>query len=514
MMVYPTSPNNSTASLTQKLHDLGRLKPKSEQKEEKEFEIVYMPDRPARLVTPVEAPTEEECGDDIVRWRRALVKEQRGISPGRQYDNMDMPGHRSPRHHQGRVGKERRPQRGCVMQVPALTGLTLLDDSSVTTESDDDGEGHIQDQHRHATSSTEKLHASSMHSAGPTPFFTGTATSSPPATNARSPGPSLATVMGKNNLAETRYTGGRKEAKKAPPRLGQRPFLEIGQRGERTRATTHRGLTRHEAIPNLRVEAPTPTDAEKPVGFPQAALPPPPLSQRRLLPQQSRKSPSPSNTVRTIWPSPLGIYDPKRIEQPSPTPEREKYSEKPLPAPPAPPTRSQRRPAPAPLPATPISASISERHQQLYRQQHQQQHIASQMKIKTTSTPGSSLSSSPLSKGSSTSTSTPSRKSPSPSPHIHIPASRFRDVNNEGLKSRPGRSPSLKVSDDDADFLAWKKPAERARSEREVREKGDSADLFLEIIEQYDDAVVEREGWRGWRTGLEVGRGGMGIGGG
>ncbi|KAK3308140.1 uncharacterized protein B0T15DRAFT_98998 [Chaetomium strumarium] len=527
MVVYPTSPNNSTASLSHRLRDLGRIKPKSERKDEREFEIIHTPDRPARLVTPVEAPTEEECGDDIARWRRAVAQ---GRS---QYGTTDMPGHRSLRHYRGRQEEERRPQAGYLKQVPTLASSAGPDDSYVSTESDDsDGHYHAtgsvygrelrhrghgrqaglpQHKNRRQLLATDKHCASSVPAAISAPWSTGTATSPPPATQQRSPSPAL-------SLSEIRYTtGGRKEAKRAPPRLAQRAFLGTGRGNERTEASTHRGMTRREAIPSLTVEAPTPTAGQRPVGFPQPTRPPPPLSQRRLLAQQPRhKTPSPSHTARTVWPSPLGIiYDPRRMQQP-PTPEREKYSEKPLPAPPTPPpppSRSQRRPAPA----TPISASISQRHQQLYQQQ---QHIASQMKATTattttttnttsTTTPASSLSSSPLSRESR-------------SPRLHIPTSRFREGrtttsnNNQGLRRPAGPEPGqrpflLKVGDDDdddnnTDFLLARKKnpstGERARSEREAvrQDKGDDydADLFLEIIEQYDDAVVERGRRKGW----------------
>jgi potassium/chloride transporter 9 len=207
----------------------------------------------------------------------------------------------------------------------------------------------------------------------------------------------------------------RREATKAPPRLAQRAFLDTRPRGNlkgnglQPRVAVRGGNNGQgrQAIPSLSVEAPTPTDEQKPLTH---RAPPPP--------QQQRKSPSPSNTIRTIWPSPLGIYYPTQANQP-PTPERLRYMEKPLPPPPtppapSPPTRSERRPPPPPpppprFPPTTLTESIAERHRRLYQQHHpQQQHIPSQ--LRTSQTPTSPLSLTPI-------------LSPSPSPSPSPPPS-------------------------------------------------------------------------------------------
>jgi hypothetical protein len=81
---------------------------------------------------------------------------------------------------------------------------------------------------------------------------------------------------------------------------------------------------------------------------------------------------------------------------------------------------------------------------------------------------------------------------------MHIPTSRFREGKN--INRPPGGSGSgqrgaafLKVRDDD-------RASQRPRSEGKAvgEEEQDNADLFLEIIERYDDALAEGEGRGGW----------------
>ncbi|EAQ85974.1 hypothetical protein CHGG_07227 [Chaetomium globosum CBS 148.51] len=82
MTVTPTSTTRRTPSLSQRLRELGRLKSKTDEKAEREFEVIHTPDRPTRLITPIEAPTEVECGNAITRWQHASAKE-RLIPPSR-----------------------------------------------------------------------------------------------------------------------------------------------------------------------------------------------------------------------------------------------------------------------------------------------------------------------------------------------------------------------------------------------------------------------------------------------
>ncbi|KAK4192984.1 hypothetical protein QBC35DRAFT_161583 [Podospora australis] len=62
-------------SFSTKLRDLSRLKSRGggEKEGPEEFRMVHTPDRPSRIITPIEAPSEEECGDKISRWHRAAV---------------------------------------------------------------------------------------------------------------------------------------------------------------------------------------------------------------------------------------------------------------------------------------------------------------------------------------------------------------------------------------------------------------------------------------------------------
>ncbi|KAK0665573.1 hypothetical protein QBC41DRAFT_12105 [Cercophora samala] len=60
--------------LSQKLRDLSRLRSKGieDKGEAEQFRMVHTPDRPHRIITPVEAPSEEECGDTISSWHKAV----------------------------------------------------------------------------------------------------------------------------------------------------------------------------------------------------------------------------------------------------------------------------------------------------------------------------------------------------------------------------------------------------------------------------------------------------------
>ncbi|KAK3899502.1 hypothetical protein C8A05DRAFT_18075, partial [Staphylotrichum tortipilum] len=444
------SASSSTTSLTQKLLDLGRLRSMSHEKllreKEKEFEIVHQPDRAARIVSPVEAPSEEECGDDIAGWRRVRGDERRG--------GMQRPGE-------------------------GTSVLTRLDsqDGLAGAEMGGDEERDVW-QHRHAASlesgqdARRRVQGTKTASLGfqyggiemgygaeasptPAPLFANSLRVRPPARPRRSASPAIAGIAGDNGLGRLRYTGGRhahedeeqyadtqlvrtnlfrrgvcpfclkffgpdplplacpfqdckrdltvcldypnrREVEKAPPRLVERSFLDIRPRakdnGERGVGL---GLTLRQPVPSLTVKAPTPIDDLRPSA--RAARRHAPSPSLFPAPLQRHKSPSPSTTIRTIWPSSQGFYDAARLDQP-PTPVRQKYMNKPLPPPPAPatpppppPARSERRPPPPPTPPTPsspqqdipptpptatsLSDSIAARHRQLYNQPHTPSHI-------------------------------------------------------------------------------------------------------------------------------------------
>ncbi|KAH6626903.1 hypothetical protein B0J18DRAFT_153924 [Chaetomium sp. MPI-SDFR-AT-0129] len=47
----------------------------------KEFEIVNTPDRPTRVISTAEVPTEEECGELILRWHLAAKRREVCLPP-------------------------------------------------------------------------------------------------------------------------------------------------------------------------------------------------------------------------------------------------------------------------------------------------------------------------------------------------------------------------------------------------------------------------------------------------
>ncbi|KAK4155460.1 hypothetical protein C8A00DRAFT_31698 [Chaetomidium leptoderma] len=500
MAIQQTSTNSSATSLSQKLRELGRLKAKGGEKLEKHFESVHTPDRPTRLVTPVEAPTEEECGDEIARWQQASTKGHSTMFTRGQYERTDTVGQRAPRPPPDRLEQEQKPPAWYETQTSTLTTLNRQDDFIVAAESDDDDDGPARSQN--ATGlvyGSDGLLCCRKNVTYPYPFifrYGSIAAIHKPSSELRmdvyrrgfcpfcrkyfgnDPLPLACPYLDcERDLRICLEYPNRREIKKAPPRLAQRPFLDTRPRGVASGMAQGVGL--RQPVPSLTVEAPTPTE-----------------EQRSARPPQRHRSPSPCHTVRTIWPSPLGIYNPTETSQSS-TPERQKYMEKPLPPPP---------PSPPPPPPITHPAPISERHQQLYKQQRQQHHIASQLR---TSSP------SPLSRSNSTSRST-SRHRPTTPPAVPsspaprrggAPPSRLREQQSSFSFSssssstasktaeRRGRRASSSLKVDDANFLAWKKPEERARFEREVRERGGYGDLFMDIIGQYEEEGAEGVGF-------------------
>ncbi|KAM7196438.1 hypothetical protein V8F33_006155 [Rhypophila sp. PSN 637] len=66
-----------------------------EQQKGPEFKIVHSPDRPVRLVSPLEAPTEEECFDEIKGWHSAAAAASiSGGAPPPQLPPVEFDSHR------------------------------------------------------------------------------------------------------------------------------------------------------------------------------------------------------------------------------------------------------------------------------------------------------------------------------------------------------------------------------------------------------------------------------------
>ncbi|KAK0739237.1 hypothetical protein B0T21DRAFT_382319 [Apiosordaria backusii] len=98
--------------LSQKLRGLSRLRSRGieDKGETEEFRMVHTPDRPHRIITPVEAPSEEECGDTISSWHKAVKndsdsdEEGEKHKPARSYWKTDYtgghPGQFQSQHHE------------------------------------------------------------------------------------------------------------------------------------------------------------------------------------------------------------------------------------------------------------------------------------------------------------------------------------------------------------------------------------------------------------------------------
>ncbi|KAK4127542.1 hypothetical protein N657DRAFT_678134 [Parathielavia appendiculata] len=333
----------------------------------------------------------------------------------------------------------------------------------------------------------------------------------------------------------------RREVEKAPPRLRQRTY-SYAQPGADVR-TMDQGMSTRQPVPSLTVEAPTPIEDQL-----STRLGAPPSPPSASVSARRQRSPSPYRELRTICPTPSGFYDLGQPIQPS-TLERQKYIDKPLPPPPIPPARSERRPPPPPpphlslphlSPPTSLYESISARHQQLYRpsQQQQQQYITSQMKAtpptpntssqshsstppaspspcssnatssssstRTDNTPSGASSSRAVGDlistskhhnreqqqhGKSSSTATAAMSTCGTAHHSHSTSSSSDDRNGGSRLTtrRSTRSRSSYTTVDDREFLAWKTPREVAQFERERRDKGDDAELFMDIIGEYGD---------------------------
>ncbi|KAK4173298.1 hypothetical protein QBC36DRAFT_348874 [Triangularia setosa] len=105
----PISPR--AIRLSQKLRTLSRFRSRGieDKGEAEQFRMVHTPDRPHRIITPVEAPSEEECGDTISSWHKAVKgnsDDEEGEAPklpGSYWKTPDYtgghPGQFQPQHH-------------------------------------------------------------------------------------------------------------------------------------------------------------------------------------------------------------------------------------------------------------------------------------------------------------------------------------------------------------------------------------------------------------------------------
>ncbi|KAK0635211.1 hypothetical protein B0T17DRAFT_34613 [Bombardia bombarda] len=78
--------------LSQRLRDLRGLRPRTHEKEqpkqEPEFQIIHTPDRRERLISPLEAPSEEQCSEEIRSWKLAAEEQRKVRSRAGRYINM------------------------------------------------------------------------------------------------------------------------------------------------------------------------------------------------------------------------------------------------------------------------------------------------------------------------------------------------------------------------------------------------------------------------------------------
>ncbi|KAL2191813.1 hypothetical protein L209DRAFT_77370 [Thermothelomyces heterothallicus CBS 203.75] len=627
MATPPLTVNRPSKGLSRKLRNIGRLRRRSNEIMKEEYEIIHTPDRPTRLITPIEAPTEEECGKEIARWQRALAKGRNYCSETDCYGRTEMDrtagvvrskdiGGYGQRQHAIRPLLGSEMGRGGNCQNVIAQRSRPLGPSSQREAGAAGTEIMTQQTSQLAPMSSRSVfrtnHAGATISPTPAPLFFSTAQSLPSTSEPPSISQTPAAVLGEKFNPGPRYTGvrmeiyhrgfcpfcrrmfdhdslplncpyigckadlrlcrkcpNRSDAPRAPPRLAQRGFLDttsVSNDGVVV-GEASRELSRWRSIPQLTVEAPTPTDEQRQPARPRAASPSPPGSRPRT------QSPSPPSTSRMIRPSSLGDNEADEIKPPSSTPKRFVDLEKPLPSPLTPPSRPERRGNPASPPSarqqpTALSSSIAERHQQLYKQRHYQPHIASQMRTPLPSPSStaicasfpppvslSSISSTASSNNGSnnnnhTSTTTTTthpqatkQKGPSPAPSPSPPnrgstaasmslRAPRRQQQKDGrqdhhqpqeaaaprqILSRMERRRGTHVSGNlkGLDLPKRKEPGKHARPETKECDDGgaENAELIMEIVKIYQEEEEEEERKR--RADIWMGKGGNGgIGGG
>lgn len=581
MTADSTNTRRRSFGFSQKLRDLRPRKRRVEDNtQEQQFEIVHTPDRPTKVFSPVEAPTEDDCGSEIISWQLASAKDRIIASARSRYTNAPMVGQHSLTYCRRQLADEQKLRAYYDAQVGDLTELNHQDDS--TEDCDDDGHtewhpfsmkpvgagnmrfaggdnqqaqslrvqplrvqrqpppipgtGYTGQQLQHPRL-TDLAHSRGtlgrgyeVPRAAPTPPAGGGAVgyvplgaqgqvitpTPPPVQTGRSKLPATLQPpsggqfqadqdqrpVDKERLARMeQYRRGicpfcrwffgtqsqplecpnphckrdlsvclqyptRRDHQRAPPRLADRPLINFPPRSDASR-----GVVRRKAVDGLRS------------GTPSSQLLPIP----RPSPSKSLPSPMPllltADATRTTWPSPYEFRDVIQHGLDS-------GRDKPLPSPPQLPARSDRRAAAAAAAAAPAMV----RSGSAPGQQHSfpRQHVASQMK-----TGSSSLSPSWAPNASSSLTSSHTRNASSP-PQVPPPTSRYRGLISSQEQGTRGASQPAPRSDskmDEVDFLGWKKPEERKMFQRQAQRKGDDADLFMDIIEQYDDSGMSKGGF-------------------
>ncbi|KAL1838987.1 hypothetical protein VTJ49DRAFT_1998 [Mycothermus thermophilus] len=462
----PASTTSPYSSLSQKLRGLGSLARhrfskgeednKASSSPTQEFQIVHTPDRPERLVSPVEAPTEEECGDEIARWQlqaeaadaeggrvtamvmysrydhgRTDLEDTSSVSTEIDDDYVARPGHdgtTEPVVGQALAGRTRPLPTG-LLQQPQQSHSQLLRRRAVKNHQQQHGEdlreqaryegfdmaGYGYQQRQSPGTNDGMLDAPSPPPPppppvpAPAPLFSGRARAMAPTSHPRSFEGVQAVGRGEEEVTR-KYTGvrtgeiyrdglcpycrkyfgrgtlpmacpyldcqrdlrkclwypNRREAEKAPPRLYERPFLDMAPKQQQKVVQRPPPQTEvgQPGVPSFNIEAPTPTDDPLPSRPLRTPPPPPPIA------------PPPSPPRHRRWERAPSTHDPpQRSKSPAPSAaETEHYREKPLPRPPPPPPkRSERRPSPPPpppsrpppAPGADVSTpeSIAERHQ-------------------------------------------------------------------------------------------------------------------------------------------------------
>ncbi|KAL2162715.1 hypothetical protein VTH06DRAFT_6551 [Thermothelomyces fergusii] len=202
----------------------------------------------------------------------------------------------------------------------------------------------------------------------------------------------------KADLRLCRKYPNRSDAPRAPPRLAHRGLLDTGPVSNDKLVTREasRELTSWRSLPELTVEAPTPTDEQQQPAKARAASPFAHGLQPRL------DSPSPPSTSRTTLPSCSGGDSETGQTKPPPSATGTLLVDldKPLPSLPTPASRAEGRgPARQPPPAT-LCSSVAERHhhQQLDKRRHDGRlpHIASQMRAPAPASSSAATCASPL----------------------------------------------------------------------------------------------------------------------
>ncbi|KAK4114514.1 hypothetical protein N656DRAFT_843258 [Canariomyces notabilis] len=489
MPPHPTSPTGRPLGFPQRLRELGRLSPKTESKKADEFKIIHTPDRPERLVTPIEAPSEDECGNEIARWHRAAAAgllehqgsmymtgscedsgtdtDESGYANESEVDECYGPYHDAS--HGTTIVEYTRAQKPCVLPVTPpgrqQTGGQLRAIPVQVQQGATDGR-----QKYPLPGTTTITPSTSSH------FPTRGSVLGTPASDPR--------PLIKKGVPE-RERAGPGEEDQPQVNTAHLVRMEKYRRGYCPLCGKFFGspLPPTCPYPDCRRDLRTYLDSLS-RGYGQQQQAPPRLAERAYLDTQ----PQPRDAIHGhSYTGRPGILSRR------PSVDNLRRTEK-IPTRPAPPVshsttgsshskspsrhgqaRQKKPPLRSLSPPTipPRSASISPPQRQLQQLvQHQD------VSRPTTPAPGSPvLAPAPRSgdtAGGSSSRLSSSLRDEEPEPTTPDTGSRYRVGSNSPCKG-----------DDDIDFLAWKKPEELAEFERELEENGDDGDVFLDIISDY-----------------------------